>query len=32
MPQRWGFDNQVYGWTPDAKSILFRGWRDSTSI
>src|SRR4029079_959884 len=18
MPQRWGFDNQVYGWTPDA--------------
>ena len=32
MPQRWGFDNQVYGWTPDGKSILFRGWRDSTSI
>jgi tricorn protease len=32
MPQRWGFDNQVYGWTPDAKSVLFRGWRDSTSI
>src|ERR1700733_5694404 len=31
LPQRWGFDNQVYGWTPDAKSILFRGWRDSTS-
>ncbi len=32
LPQRWGFDNQVYGWTPDGKSILFRGWRDSTSI
>ncbi len=32
MPQRWGFDNQVYGWTPDGKSILFRGWRDSISI
>ena len=24
LPQRWGFDNQVYGWTPDGKSILFR--------
>ena len=32
LPQRWGFDNQVYGWTPDGKSILFRGWRDSTSV
>jgi tricorn protease len=30
LPQRWGFDNQVYGWTPDGKSVLFRsmayGW------
>ncbi len=26
LPQRWGFDNQVYGWTPDGKSILFRSW------
>ena len=32
LPQRWGFDNQVYGWTPDGKSILFRGWRDSISV
>ncbi len=32
LPQRWGFDNQVYGWTPDGNAILFRGWRDSTSI
>ncbi|HJT97023.1 MAG TPA: S41 family peptidase [Rhodanobacteraceae bacterium] len=32
LPQRWGFDNQVYGWTPDGASILFRGWRDSISI
>lgn len=30
LPQRWGFDNQVYGWTPNGKSVLFRsmayGW------
>ena len=32
LPQRWGFDNQVYGWTPDGTSVLFRGWRDSISI
>ncbi|HVJ63026.1 MAG TPA: S41 family peptidase [Tahibacter sp.] len=29
LPQRWGFDNQVYGWTPDGASVLFRSWRDS---
>jgi tricorn protease len=32
MPQRWGFDNQVYGWTPDGQSILFRSWRESISV
>lgn len=32
LPQRWGFDNQVYGWTPDGKSVLFRSWRDSRGI
>jgi tricorn protease len=26
--ERWGFDNEVYGWTPDGKSILFRSARD----
>lgn len=31
LPQRWGFDNQVYGWTPDGKSVLFRSWRESIS-
>ena len=31
LPQRWGFDNQVYGWTPDGTAILFRSWRDSVS-
>ncbi len=32
LAQRWGFDNQVYGWTPDGNSILFRSWRDSRTI
>jgi tricorn protease len=31
LPQRWGFDNQVYGWTPDGQAVLFRSWRDSVS-
>ncbi len=30
LPQRWGYDNQVYGWSKDGKSVLFRsmceGW------
>ncbi|HKN77037.1 MAG TPA: S41 family peptidase [Candidatus Acidoferrum sp.] len=25
---RWGYDNQVYGWTPDGKSIVFRSLRE----
>jgi len=29
LPQRWGFEHQVYGWTPDGRSVLFRSWRDS---
>jgi tricorn protease len=31
LPQRWGFDNQVYGWTPDGKSVLFRSYEESTN-
>jgi tricorn protease len=31
LPERWGYDNQVYGWTPDGKAILFRSTRDTTS-
>ncbi|MEO7432147.1 MAG: S41 family peptidase [Dokdonella sp.] len=31
LPQRWGFDNQVYGWTPDGHNVLFRSWRESIS-
>ncbi|MGA9028692.1 MAG: S41 family peptidase [Steroidobacteraceae bacterium] len=29
LADRWGYDNQVYGWTPDGKSILFRSARDA---
>ena len=28
LPDRWGYDNQVYGWTPDGSAILFRSSRD----
>ncbi|MBI1352701.1 MAG: peptidase S41 [Acidobacteria bacterium] len=28
FPDRWGFDNQVEGWTPDGKGIVFRGQRE----
>lgn len=31
LPARWGYDNQVYGWTPDGKSVLFRSMRDYAS-
>ena len=29
LPPRWGYDNQVYGWTPDGEKVLFRSLRDS---
>ncbi|MCB9378491.1 MAG: PD40 domain-containing protein [Holophagales bacterium] len=29
LAPRWGYDNQVYGWTPDGKSVLFRSVRDA---
>jgi tricorn protease len=28
LADRWGYDNQVYGWTPDGSAILFRSMRD----
>jgi tricorn protease len=28
LADRWGYDNQVYGWTPDGSAILFRSARD----
>ena len=28
LPDRWGYDDQVYGWTPDGSAVLFRSTRD----
>ena len=27
LPDRWGYDNQVYGWSADGKKVLFRSMR-----
>ena len=32
LPDRWGVDNQVYGWTPDGKSVLFRSMREGWTM
>jgi tricorn protease len=32
LPPRWGYDNQVYGWTVDGKGVLFRSLRDSWDL
>jgi len=32
FPPRGGYDNLVYGWTPDGKSIVFRSLRDADGI
>jgi tricorn protease len=29
LPARWGYDNQVYGWTPDGERVLFRSQREA---
>jgi tricorn protease len=29
---RHGYDNQVYGWTPDGAAVLFKSWRDTDGI
>ena len=29
LPDRWGYDHQVYGWTPDGEHVLFRSQRNS---
>jgi tricorn protease len=32
LPERWGYDNQVYGWSPDGKRVLFRSLRDAWTL
>ena len=32
LPARWGYDNQVYGWTPDGTNVLFRSLRDHWTL
>lgn len=32
LAPRWGYDNQVYGWSKDGKRIFFRSLRDSWSL
>ena len=32
LTPRWGWDNQVYGWTVDGKSIFYRSERDSWTL
>ncbi|HEU0178406.1 MAG TPA: S41 family peptidase [Blastocatellia bacterium] len=32
LTPRWGYDNQVYGWTNDGKAVLFRSLRDSWAL
>ena len=32
LAPRWGYDNQVYGWTRDGQKILFRSQRDSWAL
>ena len=32
LPARWGYDNQVYGWTPDSSAVLFRSLRGAWTL
>ncbi len=32
LPPRWGYDNQVYDWTPDGRAVLFRSLRDGFDL
>src|SRR5712692_1520427 len=32
LAERWGYDNQVYGWSRDGKRVLFRSLRDSWTL
>ena len=32
LPQRWGIDSQVYGWSADGSAVIFRSIRESVGI
>ena len=32
LAPRWGYDNQVYDWSPDGQTVLFRSLRYSTDL
>jgi tricorn protease len=32
LPDRWGYDHQVYGWTPDGEAVLFRSLREGFGL
>ena len=32
LAPRWGYDNQVYGWTPDGSAVLVRSLRDGWDL
>ena len=32
LPPRWGYDHQVYGWTPDGRAVLVRALEDSWDL
>lgn len=32
LPPRWGYDNQVFGWTKDGSAIIFRSQRDAWTL
>jgi tricorn protease len=32
LPDRWGVDNQVYGWAPDGSAVLFRSMREGWTL
>ncbi|HET9032319.1 MAG TPA: S41 family peptidase [Dokdonella sp.] len=32
LPQRWGIDSQVYGWSPSGDTVIFRSTRQAVGI
>ncbi|MEM7052655.1 MAG: S41 family peptidase [Acidobacteriota bacterium] len=32
LPPRWGYDHQVFGWTPDSEAVVFRSARDGWDL